>query len=175
MALNNKYFSSDSFCGSGIQEQLSSVVLAQDSNKLRSQGRMVLRSPKLWLGLQGPLPSSVTWLFEGGFSLSPGGPLYRAAHKVASPRARSEEQERETNMEATGSYNLIWKVTYHYFCHFLLVRVELLSTTHTQQRRLSKDGAPHLRAWLPPHPSLKLFLQTVLQIQYPHIIKGNQR
>lgn len=50
-------------------------------------------------------------------------------------------------------------MTYHYFCHFLLVRIDLLNLAHTQQRTLHKNkvtGKDHLSAWLPHDPKTQI-------------------
>lgn len=101
---------------------------------------------------------------EGHFQVQPHGcfqeasaPHFVSLFTVADPRARSQEHQRENDTESTCSHNLICKVTYHYFCHFLLARVKLqsLSTINKEDCALHGVTGDHLRTWLPPHPSLK--------------------
>lgn len=69
------------------------------------------------------------------------------------PEQGTQEQERETDTEATVCYNLISKVSRHYFCLFLLFGIKLLNPTYTQPKRPHENEVmgDRLRAWLRHH------------------------
>ena len=96
---------------------------------------------------------------------------------MADPRARSQEHQRENDTGSTRSHNLLCKATYHYFCHFLLARVRSQSLSTIIKKTVLCMGS--LGTILGPGCHLirasNDILQTVLQIQYPCIVKGNQR
>lgn len=78
----------------------------------------------VWLGPEDLLPSSLTDQLAGGFSLSPHGPVCRAAYDMVAvpPRAIDPKHNgRVINKKAAVFYNLVSEVTYPYFCYILWI------------------------------------------------------
>lgn len=142
-----KHLLSNSFCRSGIQEQLSGQLQLRLSCELSS---------RFWLGLQSSqglpgedlLPSSFTCQLAS---------LRRSTFKftrmelatgclmtwqLAFPTlSHSKDSERASQMGTTTFYKLISKLTSYHFCCILLVRSESINSNNTQQGETTQECA----------------------------------
>lgn len=70
-------------------------------------------------GARESIPKSFIWVLPKGFKSLRCGPFHETVYNMASPRVmRQRERENESMMEAVVSF---MEVTYHLFCHILLV------------------------------------------------------
>lgn len=114
-----------------------------------------LQSLKSCLGLEDPLPSSLTHLQE---ALVPCHAGHKAAHDMASPR-EGVPRERKPKMGAIVFYSLIWEVTQHYFSCVPLVTwtnpgIHCGRTIQGWEYQGAGIVGDHLGGWL-PHMVLK--------------------
>lgn len=140
MSSHNTHLWPNSFCGSGIQEWLRWVAVAQVLRKLQPRRQPSLKSSEAWPRCRICCQARSCKPLAGGLSSSPRG-LCTAAHDMASPWA-SDRGGRKPKIKATGLYKQILKVTNHHFYHILLVT-----------RACGYQGAGvivgHLGGWLP--------------------------
>lgn len=141
-----KHLLSNSFCRSGIQEQLSGQLQLRFSYELSS---------RFWLGLQSSQGLTREDLLPSFFTCQLAS-LRRSTFKftrmelatgclmtwqLAFPTlSHSKDSERASQMETTTLYKLISKLTSYHFCT-LLVRSESINSNNTQQGETTQECA----------------------------------
>lgn len=126
---------SQNFWGSGIQEQLSWLVLIWSLMRSQSSCWLGLQSAEGLSGAGGYIPSGLfTWLWAESLSSSPHGWVFSSSWLLTKQLIQGRERK-----EAPLPFTIKTKITHYHFWFILLFRSKSLSLAHTRAQESRTD------------------------------------